>query len=78
MPLVKKVGPYEFRFHSRGEAFERPHIHVRRERKRAKFWMDDVQLVSSKGFAKHELNRIEIIVNQNQSEFLEAWHEYFG
>jgi hypothetical protein len=28
MPLIKRIGPYEFRFYSRGEAMERPHIHV--------------------------------------------------
>ena len=78
MPLVKTIGPYEFRFHSRGEAIERPHIHVRRERKQAKFWIDFVQLVSIKGFAGHELSRIEALVKEHQGEFLEAWHEYFG
>jgi hypothetical protein len=37
MPLVKKVGAYEFRFYSRGEVAEPPHIHVKRARLEAKF-----------------------------------------
>ena len=77
MPLIKQIGPYEFRFYSRGEARERPHIHIRRERNQAKFWVDTVELAGARGFAMHELNQIQRLVEVHRDEFLEAWHEYF-
>ena len=77
MPAIKRIGPYEFRFYVRGEAMERPHIHVRRDRNAAKFWLDVVSCASMQGFAEHELSRIERLVQLHRDEFLEAWHEFF-
>ena len=77
MPIVRRIGPYEFRFYSRGEAVERPHIHARRERSHAKFWLDEVELVTAHGFAARELNQIRRIVEANRDAFLEAWFDYF-
>ena len=79
MPLVKTIGPYEFRFYSRGETGEPPHIHVRRERLEAKFWLTPtVQLVRGGRFRAHELAAIARLVEENRQEFLEAWYAYFG
>ncbi|MCE7983528.1 MAG: DUF4160 domain-containing protein [Caldilinea sp. CFX5] len=79
MPLVKKVGAYEFRFYSRGEATEPPHIHVKRGRLEAKFWLTPVVMLARPGrYRRHELNQIAEIVEANCDEFIEAWHEYFG
>lgn len=78
MPLVKIIGPYEFRFYSRGEANEPPHIHVRRGRLEAKFWLTPgVRLARAGRYRIHELNDIIRLVEANQQEFLEAWDAYF-
>jgi len=78
MPLVKIIGQYEFRFYSRGEADELPHIHVRRGRFAAKFWLTPtVRLARAGRFRSHELSEIGRLVRENQQEFLDAWHEYF-
>ena len=53
-------------------------MHVRRERKLAKFWLEPVELADSKRFAAHELREIEQIVQDRRAGFLEAWNEYFG
>lgn len=77
MPLVKGIGPYEFRFYSRGEIQEPPHIHVRRGRLEAKFWLTPVRLANAGRFRLHELTHIARLVEENQQEFLDEWHEYF-
>lgn len=78
MPLVKVIGPYEFRFYSRGEASEPAHIHVRRGKLSAKFWLSDPTRLARGGrFREHELNAIRRMVDENRQEFIEAWHEYF-
>jgi hypothetical protein len=49
MPTVAQIGPYRFFFYS-NEGDESPHIHVKRESKIAKLWLDPVGLGSSGGF----------------------------
>ncbi len=77
MPTVLRKGPYRFIFFS-SDRLEPVHIHVKRERKIAKFWLEPVALVKFRGFAKKELHRIERLVIEHQETLLEAWHEYFG
>ncbi len=77
MPTVFEDGPYSFVFFS-SERGESPHIHVKRERCIAKFWLSPVILAKNRGFAGHELNRIARLVAQHEPTLLEAWHEYFS
>lgn len=77
VPKLANVGPYRFFFYS-NESGEPAHVHVRRERKLAKFWLEPVQVADSKRFAAHELRQIEQIVQDRSVDFLEAWNEYFG
>jgi len=77
VPRVTKIGPYRFFFYS-NERGEPPHIHVRHERKLAKFWLEPVQLAASKRFAPHELREIEGIVVGRRQQFLDAWNEHLG
>ena len=76
MPTVLTVGPYKFVFFSsdRGEPV---HIHVKRDRHVAKFWLEPVELAKNLGFPDHEVNRIERLVGEHQQFLIEAWHEYF-
>jgi len=73
---IERVGPYRFFFYS-NEGDEPPHVHARRDRALAKFWLNDVSLARSRGFAAHELRQIERIVREHRNEFLESWHERF-
>lgn len=77
MPVIARIGPYRFFFYS-NEGDEPAHVHVQRERMLAKFWLTTVSLAESKRFAPHELRDLEQIVVKRRSEFLEAWHEFFG
>lgn len=77
VPNLGTVGPYRFFFYS-NESGEPAHVHVRSERKLAKFWLEPVELADSKRFAAHELREIEEIVQDRCSGFLEAWNEHFG
>ncbi|GMU33777.1 MAG: DUF4160 domain-containing protein [Planctomycetia bacterium] len=77
MPTVARIGPYRFFFFG-NEGNEPPHIHVQRERLLAKYWLNEVALAKSRGFAAHELRQIEKLVLENKGRFLEAWNEFFG
>lgn len=77
MPAVLKVGPYRFFFYA-GDRDEPKHVHVEREDKIAKFWLDPVRLQNSGGFSRVEISSIHKIINENYLKLMEAWHEYFG
>ncbi len=77
MPTVYREGPYSFLFFS-SDAGEPPHIHVKRDRSIAKFWLEPVALAKNSGFSDHELNDIERLVNEHQAVLREAWDDYFG
>lgn len=76
MPTVLKVGPYSFVFFSSDRA-EPMHVHVKRDRDVAKFWLEPIELANNFGFGDHEVNRIGRLVTEHQDFLIEAWHEYF-
>ena len=77
MPTVLRIGAYRFFFYA-GDRNEPPHVHVEREKHKAKFWLDPVRLAQSGGFRSHELGRLQRLVERNQRELLESWDEYFN
>jgi hypothetical protein len=77
MPTVLRVKGYRFFFFSL-EGTEPPHIHVELAEKVAKFWLNPVALVKSRGFRSGELSEMQRIVEQHRDLFEEKWHEHFG
>jgi hypothetical protein len=65
MPTVLRSGPYRFHFYS-GDGGEPPHIHIERDDREAKFWLDPVRYERSHGFRRKELRKIEKLVESNQ------------
>ena len=77
MPTVLQDGPYSFIFFSSDQS-EPLHIHVKRGRQIAKFWLDPISFARNRGFKEHELNRIERLVVKHQQTLIEAWYEHFS
>lgn len=77
MPTVLRSGPYRFFFYA-SDRDEPVHIHVERDEKVAKYWLDPARLQNSGGFNRLELKQILLIIKENQASFMEAWNEYFG
>jgi len=76
MPLALRFGPYRFFFWSR-ENNEPPHVHVKRDRLEAKFWLEPVELAQNWGFPRHELNLVSSLEDQRRDQILEKWREHF-
>lgn len=76
-PTVLQRGPYRFFFFSsdRGEPI---HVHVERERKTAKFWLEPVRLEYNHGFSSTELSKVATLVQELQVQLVKAWYEYFN
>jgi hypothetical protein len=77
MPAILRAGPFRFFFYA-SDRGEPPHIHVERDNRIAKFWLDPVRLQRTGGLRRHELRRIERIIEENQTLLLEAWDERFN
>ncbi len=77
MPTVLRIGSYRFFFYA-GDRHEPAHVHIEREDKSAKFWLDPVRFHNSGGFGSNEINKLHRLVVQNQDSLLRAWNEYFG
>ncbi|MEO8494291.1 MAG: DUF4160 domain-containing protein [Planctomycetota bacterium] len=78
MPTVPGIpGPYRFFFYS-FDCNEPKHVHVRRDRKVCKFWVEPIVLSSNDGFAAKQLNQIRAIIRDNLPDILEVWNEHCG
>jgi hypothetical protein len=71
-PTVLESGPYRFFFYS-NERDEPPHVHVKRDAKIAKFWLNPVREAYNDGFKAVELNRIAAMTRHNEAALAKAW-----
>jgi len=78
MPAIRGIsGPYRLFFVS-FDCHEPPHVHVQRERRVCKYWMEPIVLASNYGFSPVELNVVRQLLRDNSKKVLEAWDEHCG
>ena len=76
MPTVARIGPYRFFFYA-GDRDEPEHVHIERDDKVAKIWLDPIRLENSDRFDRAELRDILRIVEEQQAVLREGWRGYF-
>jgi len=74
MPVVLRVKGYKFWFYE-ADIDEPPHVHVGKERKEAKYWLDPVRVARAGRFKPVDLREIERIIQDNLDFLLNAWEE---
>ena len=78
MPTALHIGPYRFYFYSY-DCGEPRHMHVDRENKSAKFWLDpDVSLTDNYGYSRRELRDIEHIIREHLERLRNEWDVFCG
>ncbi len=78
MPTALRTGPYRLYFYSY-DCGERRHMHVDRQGKSCKFWLDpDVLLAENYGYSRTELREIERTVTQNLERLRNEWDNFCG
>ena len=76
-PTLRKEKGYTFKIYSNEE--ERMHIHVVKEDKEAKFWLEPKVEIAYKGdFSQHEINNIQILVEQYADNFKKQYQLHIG
>jgi hypothetical protein len=80
MPKIFEWKGFKFFFFSNeGIPIEPCHIHIRKNEKVAKFWLDPiVGLASSWGMSSHELAVLEKVIEGNEDLIRRKWDEYFN
>jgi hypothetical protein len=53
---------------------EPAHVHVERDEKTAKFWLEPLRLARNNGFADQEINRVQAIVRRYHAELMRKWN----
>ena len=74
MPVILRVKGYRFWFYE-ADLQEPPHVHVGKEGREAKFWVDPISLARTGRFREHELTEIERILVAFQNDILDAWRK---
>ncbi len=78
MPRIQRIpGPYRVFFTS-FYCNEPPHVHVEREDKTCKLWLEPLGLARSHGFSARELSLIRRLIETHRVAILEAWNEHCG
>lgn len=77
MPTVVTEGPYRVFFYSNDRA-EPMHVHVERDSRVAKFWLNPVELARSGGFRRRELGNIKDLVCKHEEAAIARWNAHFG
>jgi hypothetical protein len=70
-------GPFPLSFYS-FDCNEPMHVHVRRDRRQAKFWLAPIGLAWNHEFSPRELTRLRRLLVQHEESIIEAWHEHCG
>ena len=65
-------------FSTASTAMNPSHVHVRRDRQHAKFWLAPVGLAWNHGFSARELNEIRRIIIEHETAIIGAWNEHCG
>ena len=77
MPKVFGWKGWRFEFYSL-DRDEPPHVHIRRDRKETKIWLERVVVARNKRCTERELNELLDVVKEHRDAFLEKWNEHFG
>ncbi len=77
MPTVLRERGYRFFFYA-DDKDEPRHVHVQREQRTAKFWLEPIVCERNGGFSRSELMDIYRLIEQHRQLLLQRWHEFFG
>lgn len=80
MPRIFEWRGYVFFFYSNeGDPREPFHVHIRKEKAVAKFWLEpEIEVAHAHGMNGRELRQLRGVVEENVDRIRRAWYDYFG
>ena len=77
MPTLLRWKGYRFFFYY-ADGWEPPHVHVAKDRKEAKVWLNDLGVAVNLGYSARELGEIIRKARDERAAFQEARNDYFA
>ena len=77
MPTLLRWNGYRFFFYS-ADGSEPAHVHVVKDDKEAKLWLNDLGVPINFGYSAREMNEILRAAREHRDAFREAWDDYFA
>lgn len=77
MPTLLVWRGFKFRFYAL-DMGEPAHVHVVKDGKSARIWLAKLEVANNKGYSERELAELLAVVGEHQSQWIEAWNEFFG
>ncbi|WP_174803966.1 DUF4160 domain-containing protein [Martelella limonii] len=77
MPTLLIWHGCRFRFYAldRGEP---PHVHVVKDDKSLKVWLETMAVARNIGYNDREIERIVSVISEHQAEWIGVWNDFFG
>ncbi len=77
MPTVWRWRGYRFFWYS-WDGIEPPHVHIWKDGKECKIWLDDLAVAFNRGHAARDIRDLIAATGEEQKRLLEIWNEQFG
>lgn len=77
MPTLLRWHGFRFFFYS-ADGWEPAHVHIEKDGKEAKIWLNDVSVAVNLGYSARELNEIIRKTREERDAFMRAWNDYFA
>ena len=77
MPTLLIWRGYKFRFYAL-DTGEPPHVHIVKDGKSLKVWLQSVEGARNKGYTDQEGARLLAIVAERRDDWMGAWNDFFG
>ena len=77
MPTLLIWRGHKFRFYAL-DMDEPPHVHVFKDGKTLKIWLQSLEVAKNKGYSDREVEWLISLVNDHRDEWTRMWNEFFG
>ena len=77
MPTVLRWKGYRF-FWYQADGAEPPHVHIWKDCKECKIWLEDGSVAFNRGHSAADLRALVAVTVSERDHLLEVWNEQFG
>ena len=77
MPTLLIWHGYRFRFYAL-DRDEPPHVHVVKDGKSLKVWLQSLEVARNQGYNDKEVARLLAVIAERQDDWIGAWNDFFG
>ncbi|HEY8575174.1 MAG TPA: DUF4160 domain-containing protein [Devosia sp.] len=77
MPTVFRWRGHRF-FWYLADGSEPPHVHIWKDGKECKIWLNSLEVAYNHGYAPADLRNLVSVTAEQRNHLLEIWHDSFG